>query len=108
MNLSAVNEYAEWTDTTWLGSTGKEAVMIAALGLGGEAGEVQEIIKKWARGDGPLDTHNLRKELGDVLYYLARQCREHNISLESVFLHNMIKIRMRQEKGTQRGNGDHR
>jgi NTP pyrophosphatase (non-canonical NTP hydrolase) len=103
-----LDKYAEWTDTTWLGSTGRDALLIATLGLCGEAGEVAEKIKKFARGDGSFSETDLMYELGDVLYYLARLCRLNNISMDGMLQANIQKLESRRARGVQRGNGDHR
>lgn len=46
----------------------------AAMGLAGEAGEVCDLVKKVQHHRQPLDETKLRKELGDVLWYLAHAC----------------------------------
>ena len=42
------------------------------LGLGGEAGEVSEIIKKMMRDDNPVDVPRLKSEIGDMLWYWSQ------------------------------------
>lgn len=47
-------------------------MVLAALGLGGEAGEVVDIIKKATFHPGyEIDDAHLKEECGDVLWYLA-------------------------------------
>ena len=55
-----------------------------ALGLGGKAGECQEIIKKVAFHGHELDDGKLIKELGDVLWYLALLAETIGVELEEV------------------------
>jgi hypothetical protein len=45
--------------------------LMIALGVGGEAGEVMEIIKKGNRPGNTVDVVHLKEEIGDVLWYLA-------------------------------------
>lgn len=83
-----------------------------ALGLAGEAGEVCEKVKKIIRDkDGVLsedDRIEIRKELGDVLWYLAQLASDLEFNLSSVAMVNIEKLRVRKENGTLRGSGDNR
>ena len=80
-----------------------------ALGLGSEAGEVQGKVKKWIRGDKRgLDKEAIKKELGDVLWYVARLADELGISLKEIAITNLIKLYNRKERGKIKGDGDER
>lgn len=79
-----------------------------ALGLGGEAGEVQEKIKKWLRGDGDLDKVLVAKELGDVTWYVTALARDLGYTLEDILQMNYDKIMSRKERGALKGDGDER
>lgn len=81
------------------------AVNYLALGLNGEAGEVAEKIKKSIRDDKELE---LEKELGDVLWYLARLADELGYDLSEVAETNLDKLLDRQERGKIHGDGDNR
>lgn len=74
-------EFEACTDRTWH-LTGRESKLNAALGLGGEAGEIMEPIKKECFHDKPADPEELKLEVGDVLFYLARICRDYGFTLE--------------------------
>ena len=82
------------------------------LGLVGEAGEVAEKVKKVIRDkDGIFDDESLngiKKELGDVLWYLSNLCTEFNFSLEDVAQENLEKLRIRKINGKISGSGDNR
>jgi len=82
------------------------------LGLAGEAGEVAEKIKKLMRDDGGRLTDErreaLRKELGDVLWYVAALCSELGVSMGDVAEQNIAKLRDRRGRGAIRGDGDDR
>ena len=82
------------------------------LGLVGEAGEVAEKVKKVIRDKkGIFDEESkksLKKELGDVLWYLSNISTEFNFSLEDIALQNLEKLKLRAAKGNISGSGDDR
>ena len=82
------------------------------LGLVGEAGEVAEKVKKVIRDKkGIFDEESkkgIKKELGDVLWYLANLCTEFDFSLDDVALQNIEKLKVRAAKGKISGSGDDR
>ena len=82
------------------------------LGLVGEAGEVAEKVKKVIRDNNYVfdieSKKGIKKELGDVLWYLSNLCTEFNFSLEEVALQNLEKLKLRAEKGKISGSGDDR
>ena len=82
------------------------------LGLVGEAGEVAEKVKKVIRDKkGVFDDESkkgLKKELGDVLWYVSNICTEFNFSLDDIALQNLEKLKLRAAKGKISGSGDDR
>ena len=82
------------------------------LGLVGEAGEVAEKVKKVIRDKNSIFDEEsklaIKKELGDVLWYLSNLCTEFNFSLEDVALKNLEKLRLRSLNGKISGSGDNR
>lgn len=52
----------------------EEMLVWNALGLAGEAGEVADHIKKAVYHQQGIDREHLRKEIGDVCWYLAALC----------------------------------
>ena len=82
------------------------------LGLVGESGEVAEKVKKVIRDkNGVFDEETLiglRKELGDVLWYVSNICSELNFSLEDIALENLNKLEKRSLEGKIKGSGDNR
>ena len=82
------------------------------LGLVGESGEVAEKIKKILRDkNGTFDYESklaLKKELGDVLWYLSNLSNELNFSLNDIAKENLEKLNLRLSKGRISGSGDDR
>jgi len=82
------------------------------LGLVGESGEVAEKIKKVFRDDGGIITEqkkeDIKKELGDVLWYIAQVATELHLSLEDIASNNIEKLFSRKERGQLHGSGDNR
>lgn len=82
------------------------------LGLVGESGEVAEKIKKVLRdGEGIISEEQkqeIKKELGDVLWYLAQLATELDLSLEEIAAFNIEKLYSRQKRGNLHGSGDNR
>jgi NTP pyrophosphatase (non-canonical NTP hydrolase) len=89
-----------------------ENYIYPTLGLSGESGEVAEKIKKVLRDKGgqlnEVDCEEIKKELGDVLWYLTQLATELGISLEDVATGNLTKLYDRMKRGNLSGNGDNR
>lgn len=66
-----------------------------ALGVGGEAGEVMEIIKKGTRPGKTVDVTHLKEEIGDVLWYLAVLADTFDLDLDEIAMENIDKLRER-------------
>lgn len=82
-----------------------------ALGLAGESGEVIEKLKKAFRKDEALkseDRDNLKKEIGDVLWYLSQIATELNLSLGEIADLNIKKLQDRKKRGVLHSTGDNR
>lgn len=67
---------------------------IMTAGLGGETGEVLELLKKHVRDD-VLDRDELALELGDVLHYLTRIGQQFGFELQEIMALNMAKLAKR-------------
>lgn len=98
-----VDRYQLWVDQAWNGRRPDDGnqlrhLFIMTVGLGGESGEVQELLKKHVR-DGVLDKQKLLLELGDVAYYLTRIASWFGMSLREVLEANQVKLTERQANG---------
>jgi NTP pyrophosphatase (non-canonical NTP hydrolase) len=82
------------------------------LGLVGESGEIAEKIKKAIRNlDGDfsrLDADDLKKELGDLLWYVAMLASTFDISLDDIAVSNLQKLTDRKNRNVIKGVGENR
>lgn len=85
---------------------------IWAMGLAGEAGEFLEKWKKiiaYKHGKlGKEDKELLKKELGDVVWYIAVMADSLGMTLEDVMQLNVKKLADRKTRGVIMGQGDNR
>jgi len=85
---------------------------IWVMGIAGEAGEVLEKWKKIvAYKDGHIsdeDLTELRKELGDVVWYIAVLAHSLGVSFEDIMQQNLEKLASRKARQTLKGAGDNR
>jgi len=100
------NEYQEEAKKTAIYPE-QYKVVYPALGLAGEAGEVAEKVKKHIR-DGVLKVEDLKKELGDVLWYVSALAADLDLDLDDVAAANLEKLRSRRARGVIVGSGDNR
>lgn len=77
----------------------KDRLLIGALGLGGESGEVLELVKKHLYHGKDLDREKLILELGDVLWYVMISADAIGATLEEVAIANNAKLRARYPNG---------
>lgn len=95
--------YQRWVEFNWnrrktpVDGNPLRDLYIMGLGIGGEAGEVQELLKKHVRDDREI-VDDLILELGDVLHYLTRISSQFGITLEEVMVANREKIERRHAK----------
>lgn len=119
------DEYQNWAMTKWNGqgiqsefspesNLWLEQILNASLGLMGEGGEYCDLVKKIVfhrlriagGGEGNDNNMKLKKELGDLAYYLAVNARLWGWSLEEIFQGNVEKLNARYPEGfdTERSN----
>lgn len=80
-------------------NTTLQALVHGALGLSGEAGEVTDMIKKHLIYGKELDHDKLKKECGDVLWYMAVILDGIGSSFEEVMALNIAKLEARYPSG---------
>lgn len=77
-------------------------LLTAAIGLGSEAGEFQEIVKKIIFQGKPLTEEvafHMKRELGDICWYLANAANALDLSLEEIMEENIRKLETRYPNG---------
>ena len=89
------------------------SIIYPTLGLCGESGEVAEKIKKWIRDTDRTEMNKetvelLKKELGDVLWYIANLANDLGLTLNEIAKHNLNKLADRKDRNTLQGSGDTR
>lgn len=95
-----INEYQRLAMTTLNPALDKKDVLInGVMGLCGESGEAIDIVKKWLAQGHELDKDRLKKELGDVAWYLAETAYALDIELEDVLKANIEKLKKRYPEG---------
>ena len=79
-----------------------ERVLTAAIGISAEGGEFAEIVKKCIFQGKPMDDDaqfHMKRELGDIMWYIAQACIALGISLEDVLDTNIQKLEARYPDG---------
>ena len=106
------NEYQKESRKTAVYPNIGKNYIYPTLGLAGESGEVAEKIKKVSRDKkGKIDGETreaIKKELGDVLWYLAQIATELKLSLEDIAKTNLEKLYSRLKRNKIKGEGDNR
>lgn len=99
-------------ETARFPDVGGHRCVYPALGLANEAGEVLGKIKKLFRDRGGEVTAEfrgqVRKELGDVLWYVAVLADAFDLRASDVAEANLEKLADRADRGAIRGEGDDR
>lgn len=80
----------------------------ACLGLSGEVGEFNDMIKKWIFHEKPLDVEHAKKEAGDICWYLAMLCESFGWSLDEIMQMNVDKLKARYPEGFDVERANHR
>lgn len=80
-------------------STNISEVLNAALGLSGEVGELNDMIKKFIFHGHAMDEGEFKKEIGDILWYLAMMCKACGYNLDVIMEMNIQKLLKRYPEG---------
>lgn len=88
------------------------SIAYLVIGLAGETGELCNKYKKVLRDEGGELTEqsllDMRKEVGDVLWYLDRLAENLGTSLGAEAFNNIKKLKDRHARGVVAGSGDNR
>ena len=91
----------------------KDNILYPVLGLASETGEVADKFKKCIR-DNNSDFNDIdfkesvKKELGDIIWYLGNIASDLGICLDDIAVTNINKLQFRKERGKLQGSGDDR
>ena len=95
-----INEYQQLAMKTLNPALSEKDVLInGVMGLCGESGEAIDIVKKWLAQGHELDREKLKKELGDICWYLAETATALDCDLEDIMAANIEKLRKRYPDG---------
>jgi NTP pyrophosphatase (non-canonical NTP hydrolase) len=78
-------------------------LLTAALGMSAEAGEFTEVVKKiilQGKSYNQEATFHLKRELGDICWYLAQACMALDVTFDEVLQMNFEKLSARYPEGT--------
>lgn len=78
------------------------------LGLSGEVGEFNDMVKKWVFHEKPLDVEHAQKEIGDVLWYVAMICHSFGWDMDAIMQQNIDKLKARYPEGFDVDKSAHR
>lgn len=80
----------------------------ACLGLSGEVGEFNDMIKKWVFHEKELDMEHAKKEAGDILWYVVMLCESFGWNMEEIMQMNVDKLKARYPEGFDVERANHR
>lgn len=104
-----INHYQRWTRTTIKYDKEVEGDYLTA-GLVGEVGELFGHLAKFHRKDPNRDletTYKLvKKELGDILYFIVRLADYYGWDASEIIQDNVNKLEERKKNNTLKGDGD--
>lgn len=96
----AVNDYQKQAMVTLNPKLSRQEILInGVMGLCGESGEAIELVKKHLFHGHPLEREALKKELGDIAWYLAETAYALELSLEEILSANIEKLKQRYPEG---------
>jgi NTP pyrophosphatase (non-canonical NTP hydrolase) len=99
-NHLSFNEYQKLAGrTAGAGGDGERRLIIAALGLAGEAGEFANLIKKLTAHGHDISPETLADELGDVLWYVAEAATACDLNMGDIAQENVHKLQERYPEG---------
>jgi NTP pyrophosphatase (non-canonical NTP hydrolase) len=97
MKLNEYQKHALRTHNEELGQV--QAFANYALGLSGESGEVADHIKKGIFHGHVMNRHEIAKELGDVMWYVANLSNLIGMTLDQIATMNITKLMKRYPGG---------
>lgn len=95
------DEYQEACSRTANTKLGRELFLASlGLGIGGEGGEIEDMIKKHVAHGHPIELLKLEEELGDLLWYVSMLAQAFGLPLSLVASRNVKeKLKERYPEG---------
>lgn len=94
------NEYQKLANRTMGSNWSKEAYVLHALhGMVGELGELHSIYQKMYQGHIEEGQEHFKKEVGDLLWFIAEYCTANGWYLEDIMKMNIEKLMARYPDG---------
>ena len=96
MELNAYQNYAKRTMQN--GLTVAQTIQHALHGMSSEIGELHGIYQKFYQGHG-IDSTHIKKELGDLLWFIAEYCTANRWDMDEIAQMNIDKLLARYPAG---------
>lgn len=74
-------------------------ILNASLGLSGEVGELNDLLKKWIFHEKNIDREHIKKEIGDIMWYIALMAESFGFELDGIMTTNIEKLESRYPEG---------
>jgi NTP pyrophosphatase (non-canonical NTP hydrolase) len=104
--MSDINEYQRRARHYALPNARDDYYLLT--GIQGEVGELSSLFAKAYRDEKPLDEGNVKKELGDILWFVAGMASYYGWDLSDIADSNIRKLESRKVRGVLTGSGDNR
>lgn len=107
-----LNQYQEAAQRTSSTTTSQDKILNGLLGIFGEGGECSDIYKKYLYQGHPPEKEHMKKELGDVMWYVAELATGLGMTLDEIAQMNIDKLQVRYpvkfdpQKSMHRADGD--
>lgn len=103
-----INEYQKLASRTMSDKMSRQEQEDHALhGMVGEIGEIHSLYQKWYQGH-ELENNHLKKELGDLLWFIAEYATAMGWNLAEVAELNIEKLKARYPEGFEADKSLHR
>lgn len=83
-------------------------IVNASFGLSGETGELNDMIKKTIFHGHELNLDSVKKEIGDICWYIAMMCESFGFDMEEIMQMNIDKLKARYPEGFSEEKSQHR
>lgn len=83
-------------------------IVMATMGLSGEVGELNDMIKKWIFHKNDMEIAHAKKELGDIMWYIACMAESFGWNLDEIMQMNIDKLKVRYPDGFDIERANHR